>query len=67
MAAGLVRPARHRAVWLLVFAAEPMFAILLGPAATMPPAVSWILIILLVANLVQTVSNFCLVHTGSSK
>lgn len=49
---------------LLLFAADEMFAILLGPAATMPAAAGWILIVLLVANLVQTVSNFLLVHTG---
>lgn len=30
----------------------------------MPQAVSWLLIVLLVANLIQTVSNFILVHTG---
>ena len=67
MAAGLCALPAIVLCALLVFAAEPMFAILLGPAATMPPAVSWILIILLVANLVQTVSNFLLVHTGFFK
>lgn len=49
---------------LLIFAAEPFFRLLLGDAATVPPAVTPLLIILLIANLVQTVSNFLLVHTG---
>lgn len=49
---------------LLIFASERIFAILLGPAATMPPQVAWLLIVLLIANLAQTVSNFLLVHTG---
>ena len=30
----------------------------------MPPAFNYILIVLVLANLVQTVSNFVLVHTG---
>lgn len=52
---------------LLIFAAEPFFALLLGKAATMPPQATPLLIVLLVANLVQTVSNFLLVHTGFFK
>lgn len=51
-------------VGLLVFGAEPFFALLLGPAATMPPQTTLLLVILLVANLAQTVANFLLVHTG---
>jgi O-antigen/teichoic acid export membrane protein len=48
----------------LGFFAQPLFALLLGNAAVMPQAVSWLLIVLLIANLIQTVSNFVLVHTG---
>jgi O-antigen/teichoic acid export membrane protein len=49
---------------VLAFFSEPVFGLLLGNAAVMPQAVSWLLIVLLAANLVQTVSNFVLVHTG---
>lgn len=49
---------------VLLFASDQVFGLLLGKAATMPQAVSWLLIVLLVANLIQTVSNFVLVHTG---
>lgn len=45
-------------------AGEHLFAILLGGAAQVPPAFNYILIVLVLANLVQTVSNFVLVHTG---
>jgi O-antigen/teichoic acid export membrane protein len=51
-------------VLLLAFASDQFFALLLGNAATVPQAVSWLLTVLLVANLVQTVANFLLVHTG---
>jgi len=49
---------------LLIFGADRFFALLLGHSATMPQAVTNLLIVLLVANLIQTVSNFLLVHTG---
>jgi O-antigen/teichoic acid export membrane protein len=49
---------------LLIFAGERLFALLLGPAATMPPATTPILILLLLCNLAQTVSNSVLLHTG---
>jgi O-antigen/teichoic acid export membrane protein len=49
---------------LLILASEPLFAILLGPAATMPAAATPILITLLLANVAQTVSNSVLLHTG---
>jgi len=49
---------------LLAFAGEHLFALLLGPAAVMPPATIPILIVLLLANLAQTVSNSVLLHTG---
>jgi len=48
----------------LAFFSEPMFRLLLGESATMPQAISNLMIILLAANLVQTVSNFLLIHTG---
>ncbi|MDT3686614.1 MAG: hypothetical protein RO009_16400 [Pseudorhodoplanes sp.] len=49
---------------LLLFAGEQLFALLLGPAAVMPPATTPILILLLLCNLAQTVSNSLLLHTG---
>ncbi len=49
---------------LLFFASTQFFALLLGPAATMPPAVTPILIMLLLVNVAQTVSNSLLLHTG---
>jgi O-antigen/teichoic acid export membrane protein len=49
---------------LLAFAGEHLLALLLGAAATMPPATIPILIVLLLANLAQTVSNSVLLHTG---
>lgn len=64
MAAGLCSLPCIVLVLLLLFFSNQFFAILLGPAAVMPQAVSQLLIVLLVANLVQTVSNFLLVHTG---
>ncbi|MGE0653092.1 MAG: hypothetical protein AB7P12_15285 [Alphaproteobacteria bacterium] len=51
-------------IGMLGFFSEWIFSFLLGNAATVPMAVSWLLIVLLVANLVQTVSNMLLVHTG---
>ena len=45
-------------------AGERLFGILLGSAAQVPPSFNYILIVLVFANLVQTVSNFVLVHTG---
>jgi O-antigen/teichoic acid export membrane protein len=52
---------------LLLFAGEWLFALLLGPAAVMPPATIPILILLLICNLAQTVSNSLLLHTGHFK
>lgn len=49
---------------LLFFASDRFFAFLLGPAATMPAALTPVLIALLLANLAQTVSNSLLLHTG---
>ena len=64
MAAGLCSLPCLILVFMLAFASEPFFAILLGGAAVVPQSVSWLLVILLIANLVQTVANFLLVHTG---
>ena len=64
MAAGLCSLPCMALCLLLAFGSEQFFGILLGNAATMPPVLSAILIVLLIANLVQTVSNFLLVHTG---
>jgi hypothetical protein len=75
-------PAMVRATWLaaglcaipavavcgvLVLAAGRIFAILLGPAAVMPPATTPIIIMLLLGNLAQMVSHSVLVHTGFFK
>jgi hypothetical protein len=75
-------PAMVRATWLaaalcgipaaavcgvLIFAAGKIFAVLLGPAAVMPPATTPIIVMLLVGNLAQMVSHSVLVHTGFFK
>ncbi|MGB6173273.1 MAG: hypothetical protein WBG12_15025, partial [Xanthobacteraceae bacterium] len=75
-------PAMVRATWLaaglcaipavavcgvLVLAAGRIFAVLLGPAAVMPPATTPIIIMLLLGNLAQMVSHSVLVHTGFFK
>jgi O-antigen/teichoic acid export membrane protein len=49
---------------ILIFAADKLFAILLGNAATMPPATTPILIVLLIANLTEMVTHSVLVHNG---
>ncbi len=49
---------------LLYFAADKIFALLLGPAATMPQAAGPILIVLMAANLVQNFSTSLMIHTG---
>ena len=49
---------------ILVFGADKLFAFLLGKAATMPPATTPILIVLLIANLTQMVTHSVLVHNG---
>ncbi len=49
---------------LLWFAGDRVFALLLGPAATVPPSVTPVLIILLVSNMVQNVASCLLQHTG---
>ncbi|MFN3351742.1 hypothetical protein [Pseudorhodoplanes sp.] len=51
----------------LVFFSEPMFRLLLGNSAVMPKPIVDLMIVLLAANLIQTVSNFLLIHTGYFK
>ena len=64
MAVGLSSLPCLALILMLAFGSELFFRILLGNAATVPMAVSWILIVLLMSNMVQTVSNFLLIHTG---
>ena len=52
---------------LLILDAERLFALLLGNAATMPPAATPILVVLIIANLTQMVSHSVLVHNGYFK
>ncbi|HTQ83299.1 MAG TPA: hypothetical protein VMI47_08520 [Pseudolabrys sp.] len=49
---------------ILLFGADRLFAFLLGNAATMPPATTPILIVLMIANLTQMVAHSVLVHNG---
>ena len=49
---------------LLLFAGDRLFALFLGHAATVPPAATLILVVLLLANLAQNVANSLLLHTG---
>ncbi len=49
---------------LLIFAAQPLFVFLLCSAATVPPAVTPILVALLLANLVWMVMQSLMQHTG---
>jgi O-antigen/teichoic acid export membrane protein len=64
MAAALCSVPVAFACALLVFAAQPLFNFLLRSAATVPPSVTPILIVLLLANLVQIVSQSLLQYTG---
>jgi O-antigen/teichoic acid export membrane protein len=52
---------------LLIFAGKQMFALLLGPAATMPPAAIPVIIGLLLASMLQLVTHSVLVHSGFFK
>ena len=75
-------PAMVRATWLatalcgipavgaslvLLVAGNKLFALLLGPAAVMPPQMIPVIIMLLFGNLAQMVSHSVLVHTGYFK
>lgn len=64
MAAGLCCIPVAFACALLIVAAGPLFNFLLRSAATVPPAVTPILIALLLANLVQIVSQSLLQYAG---
>jgi hypothetical protein len=48
----------------LIFASKQLFAFLLGSAATVPPTVTPILVVMLLANLVQMVAQSLLLHAG---
>jgi O-antigen/teichoic acid export membrane protein len=50
---------------LLIFAGKPLFAFLLRSAATVPPAIVPILVVLLIANILQMVSESLLQYSGS--
>ena len=52
---------------LLIFAGKQLFAFLLGPAATMPPAAIPVIIGLLLASMLQLVTHSVLVHSGFFK
>jgi hypothetical protein len=67
MAAGLASLPGMVICIALAFFSEPMFRLLLGQSAVMPQAISNLMILLLAANLIQTVSNFLLIHTGYFK
>jgi O-antigen/teichoic acid export membrane protein len=64
MAAALCSIPATIACLILLLGADKLFAILLGNAATMPPATTPILIVLLIANLTQMVTHSVLVHNG---
>jgi O-antigen/teichoic acid export membrane protein len=49
---------------LLLVAGDRLFALLLGHAATMPPGATYVLVVLLLANLAQNVASNLLLHTG---
>lgn len=67
MAAGLASLPGIAICIALAFFSEPMFRILLGDSAVMPQPIVHLMIVLLIANLIQTVSNFLLIHTGYFK
>jgi hypothetical protein len=67
MAAGLASLPGIVICIALAFFSGPMFRLLLGESAVMPQAISNLMIVLLAGNLVQTVSNFLLIHTGHFK
>ncbi|HUD85754.1 MAG TPA: hypothetical protein VMR17_04840 [Xanthobacteraceae bacterium] len=64
IAAGLCCLPALFACTLLTFAAKQLFAFLLETAATVPPSVTPILVVMLIANLVQMVSQSLLLHAG---
>jgi O-antigen/teichoic acid export membrane protein len=64
LAAGLCCIPAAIACILLIFAGAPLFAFLLRNAAVVPPAITPILIVLLFAAVLQTVSEVLLQYTG---
>ncbi len=64
LAAGLCCIPAAIACTVLIFAGAPLFAFLLRTAATVPHAVTPILIVLLIAGVLQTVSEVLLQYTG---
>jgi hypothetical protein len=64
IAAGLCCPPAAFACGLLIFASKQLFAFLLGHAATVPPTVAPILVVMLLANLIQMVAQSLLLHSG---
>jgi O-antigen/teichoic acid export membrane protein len=64
IAAGLCCLPAAFACGLLMFASRQLFAFLLGHAATVPPTVAPILVVMLLANLVQMVAQSLLLHSG---
>jgi hypothetical protein len=64
IAAGLCCLAAAFACDLLIFSSKQLFAFLLGNAATVPPTVAPILVVMLLANLVQMVAQSLLLHCG---
>jgi O-antigen/teichoic acid export membrane protein len=67
LAAALCSIPAAAACGILILGADKLFAFLLGNAATMPPATTPILVVLLIANLTQMVCHSVLVHTGYFK
>jgi O-antigen/teichoic acid export membrane protein len=67
LAAGLCAIPALAVCGLLIFAGKQMFALLLGPAATMPLAAIPVIIGLLLASMVQLVTHSVLVHSGFFK
>jgi O-antigen/teichoic acid export membrane protein len=67
VAAALCAVPASAACGILFFFGERLFAFLLGSAATMPPAATPILVVLLIANLIQMVTHSVLVHNGYFK
>jgi hypothetical protein len=64
IAAGLCCLPAAFACGLLIFASKQLFAFLLGSAATVPPTVTPVLVVMLIANLVQMVAQSLLLHAG---
>jgi O-antigen/teichoic acid export membrane protein len=64
LAAGLCCIPAAIACCVLIFAGAPFYALLLKSAATVPSAVTPILVVLLIAAVIHTVAEILLQHTG---